>query len=400
MQNRHWPTALAILAAIILGWYLLYTHLLMREMHRDARVHSSFYLQILQGLGDPREDAADETLLNLIGEVRRLGIPIVVVDPEGVPFIIENLPFPADLDSPEDYPRIYQYVASLERRNHPPVTSPGIGTAYVGDPPLIRRLHWIPWFQVGALISLLATAAIMIRHNQRVERERIWATMARESAHQMATPLSSLSGWIEILRLPQEERDELAALPTVTSEMEADIERLEKVSRRFEWIGRPVRWEAVELRSILMTLERYIRVRMPHMAQNVDLQVDVEEGLPPVRGNAVLLEWALENLVKNGLDALAGSGGTIQVAANLQSDERVAIMISDDGPGVSGSVRGSIFEPGVTTKKGGWGVGLSLARRIVEDVHGGRLYLVSSEIGATFVVELPIAEPESPGMVA
>jgi signal transduction histidine kinase len=392
MRSRYWPTALAVLAAVVLGWYLVYTELLMREMRRDALVHSRIYFQILRGLNDPREGAAEETLLALIDQVQHLGIPIVVADPDGVPAFTTNLPFEADLDDPDDQLRLFAYVQELSRYN-PPMVEPGLGVVYVGDPPLVQRLRWIPWLQVGALACLLGAAAIMVRHNQRVERERIWATMARESAHQMATPLSSLTGWVEILRLPTDEREEMASLPAVAAEMEADLERLEKVSRRFEWIGRPVRWEAVDVRSTLRTLERYVRVRMPQLTKNVELQVEVPDGLPPVRGNAVLLEWALENLVKNGLDALAGSGGTIRIRASENGRSRVAIEIADNGPGVAPAVRATLFEPGVTTKKGGWGVGLSLSRRIVEDVHGGRLALMPADEGATFVVELPVAEP-------
>jgi signal transduction histidine kinase len=347
--------------------------------------------QILRGLNDPREESANQTLLSLVDQVHHLGIPIVVADPDGEPAWVSSLPFQADPNDPRDRDRLYAYMSELERRN-PPMVDPDFGTVYVGDPPLVQRLRWIPWLQVGALACLLGAAAIMVRHNQRVERERIWATMARESAHQMATPLSSLTGWVEILQLPVAEREEMATLPAVAAEMEADLERLEKVSRRFEWIGRPVRWEPVDVRSILRTLERYVRVRMPQLTQNVDLVVETEEGLPAVRGNAVLLEWALENLIKNGLDALAGAGGVIQVTANRESERRVAIQIADNGPGVAAAVRSTLFEPGVTTKKGGWGVGLSLSRRIVEDVHGGRLSLVSSDEGATFVVELPIDE--------
>ncbi|MEX2570615.1 MAG: HAMP domain-containing sensor histidine kinase [Gemmatimonadota bacterium] len=392
MRNRYGPTALALLAAVVLGWYLLYTELLMREMRRDAIVHSSIYFEILRGLNDPRPGAAEETLLNMIDEVQNLDIPIIVADADGIPAFTTNLPFQADPNNPQDQQRLNEYMLELAERN-PPMVEPDLGIVYVGEPPLIRRLRWIPWFQVGALACLLAAAAFMVRHNQRVERERIWATMARESAHQMATPLSSLTGWVEILRLPPDEREQMASLPAVTAEMEADLERLEKVSRRFEWIGRPVRREPVDVRSILRTLERYVRVRMPQIAQNVELQVEVEEGLPPVVGNAVLLEWALENLVKNGLDALAGSGGRITVSANRHSESRVAIEIADNGPGVAPAVRANLFEPGVTTKKGGWGVGLSLSRRIIEDVHGGRLSLLPSyEEGATFVVELPISE--------
>lgn len=390
MLSRYGPTALGLLAAVVLGWYLLYTELLMREMRRDALVHSRIYIQILRGLNDPREGAAEQTLFNLSDDVQDLGIPIVVTDADGIPAFTSNLPFPADPNDPGDFPRLMEYIEGLAR-NNPPIIEPGVGTIYVGDPPLVDRLRWIPWLQVGALVCLLAAAGWMVRHNQRVERERIWATMARESAHQMATPLSSLAGWVEILRLPPEEREEMASLPGVAAEMEADLDRLEKVAHRFEWIGRPVVTEPVDVRTMLRTLERYVRVRMPQLARGVELRVEVADELPLVRGNAVLLEWALENLVKNALDALAGSGGTIEVRAERESPRRVAIAIQDDGPGVAPAVRATLFEPGVTTKKGGWGVGLSLSRRIVEDVHHGRLLLLPSERGALFVTSLPVA---------
>jgi len=259
----------------------------------------------------------------------------------------------------------------------------------------VRRLRYIPWLQVSVTGCLLVASALLIRHNQRVERERIWATIARESAHQMATPLSSLAGWVEILRLPVEEREEMTTLPVAAAEMEADLDRLEKVAHRFEWIGRPVRKEAVDVRSLLKTLERYVRVRMPQLARGVELHVETADALPPVLGNAVLLEWALENLLKNALDALAGSGGRIDVSAERVSPWKVAIRVRDDGPGVSQAIRSTIFEPGVTTKKGGWGVGLSLARRIVEDVHNGRLTLAPTERGAQFVATLPVADPST-----
>jgi signal transduction histidine kinase len=391
MRNRYWPTALGLLAAVVLGWYLLYTELLMREMRRDAQVHSRIYITILRGLNDPREGSAEQTLFTLSDDVQDLGIPIVVTDADGIPAYTSNLPFEADPNDPNDLPRLAEYLRRLER-NNPPLEEPGIGFIYFGDPHLVQRLRWIPWFQVGALACLLSAAAYMVRHNQRVERERIWATMARESAHQMGTPLSSLAGWVEILRLPPDEREEMASLPVVSAEMEADLDRLEKVARRFEWIGRPVRRDAVDVRGLLRTLERYVRVRMPQLARNVELELDIVETLPPVLGNEVLLEWAFENLLKNALDALAGTGGLIQVRAERESQRRIAIMVQDNGPGVASAVRSQLFDPGVTTKKGGWGVGLSLARRIIEDVHNGRLVLAPSEKGALFIVTLPVAD--------
>jgi signal transduction histidine kinase len=396
MPSRYWPTALGLLAAVVLGWYLLYTELVVREMRRDVAVHSRIYSRVLRGLNDPKEGAADQTLLELSKDVQDLGIPIIVTDPDGVPAVSSNLPFEADPNDPDGQLLLYRYARVLAQRNAP-IVEPGVGTVYFGDPPLVQRLGWIPSLQVGALLCLLVAAGLLIRHNSRVERERIWATMARESAHQMATPLSSLAGWVEILRLPDLERDRMATLPAVASEMEADLDRLEKVAHRFEWIGRPVRMEPVDVHTLLRTLERYVRVRMPQLASGVEFHVDVADHLPPVLGNSILLEWALENLVKNALDALAGAGGTIHLWADRESPHRVAIRVADDGPGVAQAVRATIFEPGVTTKKGGWGVGLSLSRRIVEDVHHGRLLLAPSETGALFVATLPIADSGDSG---
>lgn len=391
MSRRHLPTALALLAAATLGWYLVYNQFLVRAMRRDAVVHSRIYVRILAGLNDPSEEAPLQTLLDLSRDVQELGIPIVVTDAQGVPAFAANLPFAADLGREADVARVNEYAARLAESN-PPIDEPGLGTIYFGDPPTVVALRWIPWLQVGAMAGLLVAAWWTVRQNQRSERERIWAAIARESAHQMGTPLSSLAGWIEILRLPPEEREGMASLPDVAGEMEADLDRLEKVARRFEWIGRPVQKDAVDLHTLVHVLERYVRARLPHLGRSVLLEVDIPHHLPRVQGNAVLLEWAVENLVKNALDALAGAGGHITISAGARDDKRVSLRVMDDGPGVAPAVRSTLFEPGVSTKKKGWGVGLSLARRIVEDVHGGRLQLAPSERGATFEMLLPRAE--------
>src|SRR5690606_2691022 len=161
--------------------------------------------------------AATSTLWALGDAIARLGIPLILADVDGFPVDWRNLPFPADLDDPADQTRVIEYMSRLSS-----VPQPDIGTVYIGEPPVVERLRWIPWLQVGFLLGLITAGILVIRHNQRVERDRIWATMARESAHQMATPLSSLTGWVEILRLPTEEREAMATLPSLTSEMEAD----------------------------------------------------------------------------------------------------------------------------------------------------------------------------------
>ena len=140
MPSRYWPTALGLLAAVVLGWYLFYTELLVREMKRDVVVHSRIYSRVLHGLNDPSEGAGEQTLLQLSEDVQDLGIPIIVTDPEGVPALSSNLDFAADPNDPAGQLLLYQYARELAKRNAP-IVEPGVGTIYFGDPPLVRRLR-------------------------------------------------------------------------------------------------------------------------------------------------------------------------------------------------------------------------------------------------------------------
>ena len=217
--------------------------------------------------------------------------------------------------------------------------------------------------------------------------------MARELAHQLGTPLSSLAGWLEVLRLPQPERPgDLDEFDIATSIGE-DLERLERISHRFELIGREPELEPLSVRQVVEDLEAYLQARIPRLARKgVDLIVDIPQGLPRVMGNEVLLIWALENVVKNALDALAGRGGKITIYAREVGGGWVSLRIRDTGPGVDPEIRDKIFEPGVSSKSSGWGVGLALSRRIVEGVHKGRIELLESVEGTTFQIRLPAAE--------
>jgi len=217
--------------------------------------------------------------------------------------------------------------------------------------------------------------------------------MARELAHQLGTPLSSLAGWLEVLRLPHDDRPgDLDELDIATSIGE-DLERLERISHRFELIGTEPELKSLSVRQVVRDLEAYLAARIPRIARKgVELIVDIPQGLPRVKGNEVLLIWALENVVKNALDALAGRGGKITIYAREVGGDWVSLRIRDTGPGVDPEIRDKIFEPGVTSKSGGWGVGLALSRRIVEGVHGGKIELLESIEGTTFQIRLPTAD--------
>jgi signal transduction histidine kinase len=208
--------------------------------------------------------------------------------------------------------------------------------------------------------------------------------MARETAHQLATPMSSLSGWVELLG----ERADDPTAATAIRHMQTDLERLERVAHRFERIGRPPKREPVDLCDLAARVTAYFQARVPTLARRVSISARCDEEPVLAEGDPVLLEWALEALTKNAVDALAGRGGTVEIAVERLDPARARVRVTDDGPGIPRELRARIFEPGFSTKDAGWGIGLSLARRIVEEGHGGRLVLVPTDRGATFDVIL------------
>lgn len=393
MRRNRWPLALATLFVVLLGWYLVYTYQIWRALRADAETRTQIFLEVQAGITDPDPARADQALFRLQSIILESGVPLVLTGPGDTVYTARNLPFEADLRTPEGQERVRAYVRRLDERN-PPVGDPGVQVLHFDDTPEVRRLRWIPWLIAGGLLLTVFVGFAMIRTQRSAESERAWTSMARELAHQLGTPLSSLQGWMEVLRLPRKERPASLADADVARAIEEDLERLERISHRFELIGREPELESLPLQKLVRDLERYLAARLPKLGRGVELVVDVPATLPPVRGNEVLLMWALENVVKNALDALAGRGGRISIyAREIEGRQRqVSLRIRDTGPGVDPEIRDRIFEPGITTKSGGWGVGLALSRRIVEGVHRGRIELLDGTGGATFQIRLPVAD--------
>ncbi len=370
---------LGALLALLLGAYIVYSRRVVHELRADAGRYGQMYARVFGALADPNEESANAALLELSHHISELGVPVIVTDSRGNPTAAANLPFRAPLDDP----RVRAYIPKLDRQN-PPVVEPGIGTVHFGDSKLITSLRFIPVILASLLVLVLAAGAYVLRTRSRADRERVWAGMARESAHQLATPLSSLSGWLELLR--DHGHDEVIA--SAVKHMDADLERLKRVSHRFERIGRPPRRDKVDVGELVVRVGGYFQARVPTLAHPVTIVASRGNEPIIIEGDEVLLEWALEVLVKNGLDALAGRGGRMYITTKRLDPDRVRVRVADDGPGVPRELRNRIFEPGFSTKESGWGIGLSLAKRIIEENHGGRLMLVPSEKGATFDVIL------------
>ena len=372
---------IALAIALLLGWYVAYTRRVVVELRQEASRSARMYARVYTALSAPSEEDATAALLDLSAHIAESGVPVILTDTRGRPTAAANLPFRDALESP----RVAAFVRTLDEENTP-VVEPGVGTVHYGHTPLVRGLRVIPAVQAGVLGLLLVAAAYALRTRGRAEREKVWAGMARESAHQLGTPLTSLSGWIELLD-ERAESDPLAA--TAVSHMRSDLDRLERVAHRFERIGRPPRTDPVDVRTLTEHVAAYFRARVPTLARAVVVTADCGPGDLTVRGDAVLLEWAAEVLVKNAIDALAGRGGRVDISAVRLADGAVRFRVADDGPGVPRELRTRIFSAGFSTKERGWGVGLSLAKRIVEENHEGRLLLTPSDRGATFDIILP-----------
>jgi len=379
--RRAGPPAL-IAAALLFGVLSVgYAWIVARHLRSDARETSRLLGHVFAGLNDPREGAAAGALLALADEVRHLGIPIAVTDTAGRITALDNAPFGPDAS--EDTRR--SWIAELDRI-HPPLIQPGVGTIHYGALPAARAFTALALLQGAMFLCLILLAVWAMRERVAAARDRLWVAMARESAHQLGTPLMSLTGWIDYLR----ENPGTPGSELVTH-LEADAERLQRVAKRFERIGRPARREPVGLGTVAERVVAYFRPRLPTLAHSVTITLTSPAAGPTATGDPVLIEWALEVIVKNAVDALSGRGGRIDVEVE-GSDGMGRVTVRDNGPGVSPEMQRQLFEPGVSSKTGGWGMGLALARRIVEQQHDGRVTFRAAPQGkgSVFVLEFPL----------
>lgn len=374
------PTAALLLVAVLVGLSLGTSWIVARHFRGEAFTASRLYSTVFNGLNDPDPSAASSALIELGERVRELGIPLVLTDSAGRPTATANLPFEASLDDP----RLRAYVTELDNIN-PPITNAQVGSSvHYGPVPATRQLTALAVLQALTIVVMVAVAVVAFRSATGARRDRLWVAMAREAAHQMGTPLMSLQGWIEQVRSADLPPSKLAEVLT------ADADRLQRVAQRFERIGNPARRDPVSLGALAERVANYYRARLPRHAQTVTIDVEAPSAGPVTLGDPVLLEWVFEALVKNAIDALQGRGGRIVLSARTERDLAV-VRVTDDGPGIPRDIRRTLFEPGITTKRGGWGIGLALARRVVEESHGGVISLEPTERGTSFLMRFPVA---------
>lgn len=256
---------------------------------------------------------------------------------------------------------------------------------YYGDTATILSLRYFPYIQFGILSLILGLAYISVRSIRRNEQSRLWVGMTKEAAHQLGTPLSSLLGWIELLKA--QSSDETIGM---IGELEQDAARLQLVAERFNKIGSSPELTVHRVGPIIREVADYIRRRVPRFGKQVTLTCEIDDSIK-CAVNPELLNWAFENLLKNALDAIESDSSAASIAITSSvSDDRLMVDVTDSGKGIEKKRFEEIFNPGFSTKRRGWGLGLTLTRRIIEDYHGGKVFVLSSspEEGTTIRVIL------------
>lgn len=327
--------------------------------------------------------------------------PIVVADPDDQPLYWRSLPDVSDADtslaSREEVIRLMHRMG----REYPPVPISYEGhllyNLYYGNIALVNQVERLPYIGVAVMVLFLLIAYIGFRNIKRAEQRYIWVGMAKETAHQLGTPLMSLMGWLERLDDASSADGPRLLEPSAIHEtlgyMRADIVRLNRVAQRFSQIGSEPDRKPQSAETIVREVVGYFRTRLPHSGRGVAL---IEEYNPTVEVpvNSELIAWVLENLIKNALDSVDPKTGRVEVTVSPHIEGGAQITVTDNGKGITPAQARKIFQAGFTTKKRGWGLGLTLARRIVMEYHDGDLYLDSSipNLATRFVVHLPAAK--------
>src|SRR5579885_1555221 len=307
----------ATLFLVVLGWYVWYTQRVVVTLRADAQRSTDMYRHVFRASGDTTLAEMNQELLGLTADIGAQGVPIIVTDlHEHTITAHANLPCDhGDTLAANDDPCVRDYLSVLKSERTPivdtimnrPDTIAGV-KFYFGDSKLVSGLRVIPTIQAVTAAILLFSALFIIRTRGDAARERLWAGMARESAHQLGTPLSSLAGWVELL----EERASDESSHAAVRHMRADLERLDRVAHRFERIGREPKFEEIDVAGVVNRIARYFQARVPTLANTIAIESTIAPELHVVHGDPVLLEWAVEVLTKNAIDALAGRGGWVK----------------------------------------------------------------------------------------
>lgn len=388
-NSANFKALLFVFGLFIIGGTFWYTQSLVNTLKDKANEYLQFRIRIFESnINNPQADADVGFFFNEI--IKNADYPIIWTDANKNPQSWLNISEKLDtltLLSSTDSLFLSQTLSDMESEN-PPISINYQGTIlgyyYYGFPPEIQKIKNLPIFTFLLGTVFILFAYLGFTYIKRSEQRNIWIGMAKETAHQLGTPLSSLSGWLELIQIDADQ------IKSATKEMSNDLLRLKKIANRFSKIGSVPNLKDENIVEVINNVVVYFNKRLPNLNRKIEIVFNKPKNLL-VQINTDLFEWVLENLIKNGIDSIKRANGRIEIKIIESAQPHfINIDIKDNGKGIPVSDKTSIFKPGFSTKTRGWGLGLSLAKRIVEEYHLGKLTLLESKTnsGSTFRIKI------------
>lgn len=381
VKKSRWKIYLAIAGAVIVLISLLYTNFLSSKLAEEERTKVENWVlaqEILNDIDDEEEDYCDYTLhLDILKSNK--SIPVIIVNDRGGIDWAAN--YGPDLDQDEEF--LKKKVSRMQADGFEPIEGFAY-SIYYEESKILKQLRYFPIVQLVLIAAFILFGYLGFNQARRAEQNRVWVGMAKETAHQLGTPISAMLAWIEHLKLI---RDEDGDVMMVVDELYKDVNRLELIADRFSKIGSAPKLDPINIYEELEKCKNYMQPRAPRKV-SFDFPGPGHSPLT-ININSHLFDWVIENILRNALDAMEGQG---RISAEVYEEgDFVCIDLTDTGKGIPHSKHKTVFQPGYTTKKRGWGLGLSLAKRIIEDYHSGKIYVKKSaeNEGTTFTIKLP-----------
>jgi len=371
---------LFVFGLLIIGAILVYTQHLVNLLQVNSGEYLRFRLKVFEeNINNPNTETELGFFFSEV--IQGTDFPIILTDTLMNPQSCRNVDPRIDTlrnYTPEIMAKLKEILSEMDSEN-PPIPIKFQGTTlnlyHYGVSPVIQKLRWLPYIEISAALIFILIGYVGFSRIKKSEERYIWVGMAKETAHQLGTPLSSILGWIEILKENPENSTQSIA------EIEVDANRLNRVASRFSQIGSFPTFRKTQIIPILQGITQYFNKRLPQL----DKKLLIDENYscnPEVNLNSDLFEWVIENIIKNAIDAIENKEGKISILMFSEPEKKsINIDITDTGKGISQRDKKNVFKPCFSSKKRGWGLGLSLAKRIVEEYHGGKLILKDSRVG-------------------
>ena len=388
--RRYGKITFLVIVVVVVAIFLYFFNNLVKDLSKQERERMEIWADATKEMITQQSGTDVDFLFSIIN--RNTTIPVLLTDDDGNILSHSNFTLPEPIDSLNPMFLSQANEAYLrdkldDLRNssnviHIEIDKDSSQHLYYEDSTLLKQLNYYPYVQLLVMLAFVVVVYFAVTSTKTAEQNKVWVGLSKETAHQLGTPISSLMAWMELM-------ESMGVDAETVAEMNKDVQRLSTIASRFSKIGSKPQMENENLNDVVTRASSYMASRI---SSRIKLSINTCAGVIPVMASTPRFEWVMENLIKNAVDAMDGSG-SITVTTGVEKGKGY-IEVADTGKGLSRKNFKTIFNPGYTTKKRGWGLGLTLAKRIIEQYHSGKIYVLTSEpgVGTTFRIEVPLRD--------